>query len=203
MGRLQQDLHVRSVTHPGLSLRREKRDRSTMSHADTTPSPQALGIAVLTVSDTRTVDNDTSGATLIEFVQNGGHTLVNREIVPDEEDVIRERIRVHQADSKVDVVLVTGGTGITLRDVTPEAIAPLVTKEIPGFGELFRMLSYEEIGASTIQSRASAALCGRVLVFALPGSTGAIRLAVEKILRPQLDVRTKPCNFAQLLPRIR
>lgn len=174
-----------------------------MSTSELSPSPQALGIAVLTVSDTRTLENDTSGGTLVEFVESAGHALVHREIVPDEEVIIRDRIRIHQADSRVDVVLVTGGTGITLRDVTPEAIAPLVTKEIPGFGELFRMLSYEEIGASTIQSRASAALCGRVLVFALPGSTGAIRLAVEKILRPQLDVRTKPCNFAQLLPRIR
>jgi molybdenum cofactor biosynthesis protein B len=100
-------------------------------------------------------------------------------------------------------VLATGGTGITARDVTPEALAPLVTKWIPGFGELFRQLSYADIGAATIQSRAEAALCGGTLVFALPGSTGAVKLALEKIILPQLDVRTKPCNFAELLPRVR
>ncbi|HLV67522.1 MAG TPA: molybdopterin-binding protein, partial [Polyangiaceae bacterium] len=108
-----------------------------------------------------------------------------------------------RAIAAADVVLLTGGTGITARDVTPEAIAPLVTKGIPGFGELFRMLSYAEIGAAAIQSRAFAALCGTALVFALPGSTAAVRLALEKIVLPQLDADTKPCNFAELLPRIR
>jgi molybdenum cofactor biosynthesis protein B len=103
----------------------------------------------------------------------------------------------------VDVVLATGGTGITARDVTPEALTPLVTKWIPGFGELFRYLSYAEIGAATIQSRAEAALCDGTLVFLLPGSTGAVKLALEKIILPQLDSRTKPCNFVELLPRVR
>jgi len=166
-----------------------------------TPTP--LGVYVLTVSDTRTVETDKSGGALIEFATEAGHRLVGRAIIPDEQKEIEAAVAEARDDSAVDVVLVTGGTGITLRDVTPEAIAPLITKEIPGFGELFRMLSYEDIGAATVQSRALAALCGRVLVFALPGSTGAIRLAVEKILRPQLDSRTKPCNFASLLPRVR
>jgi molybdenum cofactor biosynthesis protein B len=128
---------------------------------------------------------------------------VERKIVLDDQETITTTVRGFVASKAVDVVLITGGTGITQRDVTPEAIAPLVDKDIVGFGELFRMLSYEEIGAATIQSRAFAALCGGVLVFGLPGSTGAVRLAVDKILRPQLDIRTKPCNFAMLLPRLR
>ncbi len=190
-----------------LSLRLKKSDDLSMSGGESqitgSPTPQPLGIAVVTVSDTRTVETDKSGATLIEFVESAGHRLVDRVIVTDDEALIRDQVRQFQNHLEVDVILITGGTGITQRDVTPEAIEPLVTKRIPGFGELFRMLSYEDIGASTIQSRAMAALCGRALVFALPGSTGAIRLAIEKILRPQLDIRTKPCNFAQLLPRVR
>lgn len=166
-----------------------------------TPSP--LGVYVLTVSDTRTIETDKSGATLIEFAEQAGHRMVERTIVEDDEHKIREAVKNATERAAVDVVLVTGGTGITLRDVTPEAIAPLVTKSIPGFGELFRMLSYDDIGAATVQSRAMAALCGRALVFALPGSTGAIRLAIDKILQAQLDIRTKPCNFAMLLPRVR
>ena len=112
-------------------------------------------------------------------------------------------VPLDEADPAVDVVLATGGTGITRRDVTPEALTPHVTKWIPGFGELFRYLSYADIGAATIQSRAEAALCEGTLVFALPGSTGAVKLALEKIILPQLDSRTKPCNFAELLPRVR
>jgi len=123
--------------------------------------------------------------------------------VPDELSLLQSTLSSLIADDGVDVVLATGGTGITARDVTPEALAPLVTKWIPGFGELFRQLSYADIGAATIQSRAEAALCGGTLVFALPGSTGAVKLALEKIILPQLDSRTKPCNFAELLPRVR
>lgn len=166
-------------------------------------TPQPLRIFVLTVSDTRTLDTDKSGDELVRFVQDAGHILVERRIVKDDIESIRESVRSFLSKNTIDVVLVTGGTGITERDVTPEAIAPLVTKQIPGFGELFRMLSYEDIGAATIQSRAFAALCSGTLVFALPGSTNAVRFAVDKILRSQLDVRTKPCNFAQLLPRVR
>lgn len=204
---LQQETRLGSGKVLSLSLRLKKSDDNLMSAAENqafaSPTPEPLGIVVVTVSDTRTIETDKSGATLIEFVESAGHRLVERVIVTDDESLIRDQVRHFQNQGEVDVILVTGGTGITQRDVTPEAIEPLVTKLIPGFGELFRMLSYEDIGAATIQSRAMAALCGRALVFALPGSTGAIRLAVEKILRPQLDVRTKPCNFAQLLPRVR
>jgi molybdenum cofactor biosynthesis protein B len=155
----------------------------------------------LTVSDTRTLATDKSGDTLAEFVGTAGHVLVARDIVVDDERSITQSIA--SSIEKCDVLLITGGTGLTARDVTPDALRPLITKEIPGFGELFRFLSYYDVGTATIQSRALGALCGRALVFALPGSTGAIRLAIDGILRPQLDVRTKPCNFAELLPRIR
>lgn len=167
------------------------------------PTPHPLSIAILTISDTRTEGTDKSGAVLIEFVESAGHRLVERVIVPDDVETVRAQVRKWTTSESVDVVLTTGGTGITNRDVTPEALAPLVDKDIPGFGELFRMLSYEEIGAATVQSRSFAGLCGRVLLFALPGSPGACRLAVDRILRAQLDARTKPCNFAELLPRIR
>ncbi|HWA73569.1 MAG TPA: molybdenum cofactor biosynthesis protein B [Polyangiaceae bacterium] len=162
-----------------------------------------LSIAVITVSDTRTPETDTSGRLVAQDLTTAGHRVAGPEIVRDDVEAIRALVSRTIAAGDTDVVILTGGTGLTARDVTPEAIAPLVSKAIPGFGELFRHLSYAEIGASTIQSRAEAALCGRSLVFALPGSTGAVRLALEKILIPQLDERTKPCNFAQLLPRMR
>lgn len=161
-----------------------------------------LGVAVLTVSDTRTLETDKSGGFIVERLTDVGHRLVAREILVDDADALRDQMRVWIADDAVQVILATGGTGVTARDVTPEALAPLVTKPIPGFGELFRWLSYAEIGAATIQSRAEAALCERTLVFALPGSTGAVKLAIDEIILPQLDRRTKPCNFAELLPRI-
>jgi molybdenum cofactor biosynthesis protein B len=163
--------------------------------------PVRLGI--LTVSDTRTLDTDTSGGLLASEMQRVGHEVVARRIVVDDLDSIRSALREWIADASIDVVLATGGTGITARDVTPEALEPLVTKALPGFGELFRWLSYADIGAATIQSRAVAALCKTTLVFCLPGSTGAIRLALEKILLPQLDSRTRPCNFVELLPRVK
>ncbi len=166
------------------------------------PTPAPLSIAVLTVSDTRTLDTDKSGDALVSFVEGAGHQLAHRAIVTDDLSSIKGAVESLVAADDVQVILLTGGTGITGRDVTPEAVAPLVTKEIPGFGELFRLLSYEDIGAATIQSRAFAALCSTTLVFALPGSTSAVRFAIDKILRAQLDVRTKPCNFAQLLPRL-
>jgi molybdenum cofactor biosynthesis protein B len=166
-----------------------------------TPSP--LRIAVLTVSDTRTLETDQSGGRIVENVLAAGHLLAGRQIVPDELTVLKGVFSALIADQTVEVVIATGGTGITQRDVTPEALTPLVSKWIPGFGELFRYLSYADIGAATIQSRAEAALCQGTLVFLLPGSTGAVRLALEKIILPQLDSRTKPCNFAELLPRVR
>lgn len=164
---------------------------------------QALGVSVLTVSDTRSLATDKSGALVCSELQQAGHRLVEHVLLKDDVLGIRARLATWIADSETDVVIATGGTGLTARDVTPEALAPLVTKPITGFGELFRMLSYAEIGASTIQSRAEGALCGGTLVFLLPGSTGAVRLAMEKILLPQLDSRTLPCSFAATLPRMR
>ncbi len=162
-----------------------------------------VNVAVLTVSDTRTLETDGSGQLIVDRLTAVGHRIVAREIVVDSELAIRARLAQWIADPGVDVVIATGGTGVTPRDVTPEALAPLVTKPIPGFGELFRWLSFEEIGTSTIQSRAEAALCGSTYVFLLPGSTSGVRTGLEKILIPQLDHRQKPCNFVMLLPRIR
>jgi molybdenum cofactor biosynthesis protein B len=159
-------------------------------------------VAILTVSDTRTPETDTSGAAIARALEAAGHGVVRRRIVPDDVERLRATFEEWIRDADVDVVIATGGTGITGRDVTPEALAPLVTKAIPGFGELFRHLSYADIGTSTIQSRADAAVCGTTLVFLLPGSTGAVRLALEKILLPQLDSRTRPCNFVELMPRL-
>jgi molybdenum cofactor biosynthesis protein B len=160
-------------------------------------------VAVLTASDTRTLETDKSGAAIIEALTTAGHVVAARQILPDNLEDLRRALSGWIADANVDVVIASGGTGITGRDVTPEAMAPLVTKPIPGFGELFRYLSYADIGTSTIQSRAEGALCGATLVFLLPGSTGAVRLAMSKILLPQLDSRTKPCNFVELIPRFR
>ena len=160
-------------------------------------------VAVLTVSDTRTLENDGSGAYIVDRLTEAGHQLVARALVKDGELVIRAQLAQWIADPGIDVVIATGGTGVTPRDVTPEALAPLVTKPIPGFGELFRWLSFQEIGTSTIQSRAEAALCDTTYVFLLPGSTGAVRTAMDKILLSQLDIRHRPCNFVELLPRIR
>lgn len=159
--------------------------------------------AVLTVSDTRTMDTDRSGQTIVDLLAGAGHVIAARAIVADNRDAIRAQLQAWIDDPGVDVVITTGGTGVTPRDVTPEALAPLVTKPIPGFGELFRWLSYEEIGTSTIQSRAEAALCQTTYVFLLPGSTGAVRTAMTRILLSQLDYRHRPCNFVELLPRIR
>ena len=162
-----------------------------------------LSIAVLTISDTRTLETDRSGAFLAERARADGHRVVTHRIVRDEPDAIRAAVQTWISDPEVDAVVATGGTGLTRRDLTPEVFEALYDKSIPGFGELFRMLSYEEIGTSTIQSRASAGVAGGTLLFALPGSTGACRTAWDRILRSQLDIRHKPCNFAELLPRIR
>jgi molybdenum cofactor biosynthesis protein B len=163
----------------------------------------SVRIAVLTVSDTRDLSTDGSGGYITTRMVEVGHQVVARAIVKDFELAIRAQLAQWIADPGVDVVIATGGTGVTPRDVTPEALAPLVTKAIPGFGELFRQLSFAEIGAATIQSRAMAALCGQTYVFLLPGSTGGCRTGVEQILIPQLDHRQQPCNFVMLLPRIK
>jgi molybdenum cofactor biosynthesis protein B len=162
-----------------------------------------VNVAVLTVSDTRTLATDTSGQLIVDTLGAAGHRIVAREIVVDSELKLRAQLAQWIADPGIDVVIATGGTGVTPRDVTPEALAPLVTKPIPGFGELFRWVSYGEIGAATIQSRAEAALCGATYVFLLPGSTNGVRTALDKILVSQLDHRTSPCNFVMLLPRIK
>ena len=160
-----------------------------------------MKIAILTVSDTRTVADDRSGDTAAELLRDAGHEIAARAIVKDVREQITAQLRAWLG--QVDVIIATGGTGVTPRDVTPEAMAPLVTKPIPGFGELFRWLSFDEIGTSTIQSRAEAALCDATYVFLLPGSPNACRTAMDKILIEQLDSRHKPCNFVELLPRIR
>lgn len=162
-----------------------------------------VNIAVLTVSDTRTLETDTSGGYIVQRMTEVGHRIAARAIVIDSELRLRAQLAAWIADPGIDVIIATGGTGVTPRDVTPEALAPLVTKSIPGFGELFRWLSYDEIGTATVQSRADAALCGSTYVFLLPGSTNGVKLGVDKILVPQLDHRQKPCNFVMLLPRIR
>ncbi len=162
----------------------------------------ALCIAVLTVSDTRGLEEDRSGGLLTERLVEAGHHLHDRRICRDDLYRIRAEVAAWIAEPEVDAVLVTGGTGVTGRDVTPEAITPILDREIPGFGELFRQLSFEEIGASTIQSRAIGGLANATLVFALPGSTGACRTAWDRILGEQLDAGTRPCNFATLIPRM-
>ena len=161
-----------------------------------------LNVAVLTVSDSRTKADDKSGALLKTKAEAAGHQVVAKEIVRDDVYQMRAVFSRWIADPQIQVVLTTGGTGITGRDSTPEAIAPLLDKQIEGFGELFRTLSFEEIGTSTVQSRAVAGLANGTFIFCLPGSSGACRTAWDKILEPQLDHRTRPCNFAQLIPRL-
>lgn len=169
----------------------------------TTPAGVAVAVAVLTVSDTRTTETDISGDLIVKQLTKAGHQLADRRLCKDDYETIRSIIAGWVADPKVEFVIVTGGTGVTQRDVTPDAVRSLYTKPIPGFGELFRWLSFSEIGTSTIQSRADAGVCGDTIVFLLPGSTGACRLGVEKIILPQLDINHKPCNLTELLPRIK
>lgn len=170
----------------------------------TTPRPFIpLNVAVLTVSDTRTPETDTSGALIADKLKSAGHKIAAHTILPDDLERLRAQVRAWIDDPGVHAVISTGGTGLTKRDVTPEALAPLITKPIPGFGELFRMLSYQEIGSSTIESRAFGGVAGDTLVFCLPGSTGACHLGMDKIILEQLDARFRPCNLVALLPRIR
>ena len=162
----------------------------------------SLKFAVLTVSDSRTIDSDTSGQTLCDRIAQAGHRVVQRDIIADDLPVLIGRLRELIASEEVQVILTTGGTGVTGRDVTPEAVMAVAEKEIPGFGELFRHLSYQSIGTSTIQSRAMGAVAGGTYIFALPGSTGACRDAWDGILKDQLDSRHRPCNFAELISRL-
>jgi molybdenum cofactor biosynthesis protein B len=161
-----------------------------------------LDIAVLTVSDTRGEAEDKSGALLVERLGSSGHRLADKRIVRDDVYAIRAEVSRWIAASEVNVVLTTGGTGVTGRDGTPEAITPLLDKQIPGFGEVFRMLSYQGIKTSTIQSRAIAGVANATYVFCLPGSSGACRDAWDQIISAQLDYRTRPCNLVELMPRL-
>jgi len=162
-----------------------------------------LNIAVLTVSDSRSLAEDRSGDLLVERLTGSGHHLAARALVVDDAAKIADQLEHWIADAAIDVVITTGGTGVTGRDVTPEAVERVSEKLIPGFGELFRMLSYDKIGTSALQSRATAGVARGTYLFALPGSPGACRDGWDEILRAQLDIRHRPCNFAELLPRLR
>lgn len=161
-----------------------------------------INIALLTVSDTRTAENDTSGDILAQRIEDAGHTLVRRTIERDDAGKIAELMNAWIDDPEVDAVVSTGGTGLTGRDVTPEALGKLGGREIPGFGELFRWLSYKTIGTSTVQSRAMAVVARGTYLFALPGSNGAVKDGWDGILAEQLDSRNRPCNFVELMPRL-
>jgi len=161
-----------------------------------------LNIAVLTISDSRTLEQDVSGQLLIDELQETGHHAAQRALVRDDKYQIREVVSRWVADASINAILTTGGTGITGRDGTPEAIKPLLDKEIEGFGEMFRFLSYEEIKSSTLQSRALSGVANSTFIFVLPGSSGACRTAWQKIIRAQLDNRTMPCNLVMLMPRL-
>ncbi|MBL6930197.1 MAG: molybdenum cofactor biosynthesis protein B [Rhodospirillales bacterium] len=163
----------------------------------------SVNIAVLTVSDSRTLEDDKSGMTLVQRIEDAGHTVAARDIVKDEVALIVAKLNGWIADENVDVVIATGGTGVTGRDITPEAFAQVYEKEIPGFGELFRWVSFQKIATSTIQSRATAGVAGGTYLFALPGSPGACKDAWDEILVHQLDARFKPCNFVELMPRLK
>ena len=162
----------------------------------------AVRIAVLTISDTRDEESDTSGHILVERLTGAGHQLAAKDIVPDDIAAIRARVKAWTASGEVDVILTTGGTGITGRDVTPEAIEPLLDKRIEGFSVIFHLVSYQTVGLSTLQSRALAGLIDGVFVFCLPGSNGAVRDGWDKVISPQLDSRHKPCNMVELMPRL-
>ena len=164
---------------------------------------QPLRIAVLTVSDTRGPEQDSSGDYLAAALAEAGHSLAARALLPDDKYRLRATVSAWIADEAIDGVLVTGGTGFTGRDSTPEALLPLLDKRMDGFGEIFRSLSFEEIGTSSLQSRAFAGLANGTFLFCLPGSTSACRLGWEKLIQAQLDARTRPCNLAALRPRLR
>ena len=173
-----------------------------MSRIDTTRAFVPLNIAVLTVSDTRTAEDDTSGNTLVDRLTAAGHVLAERAIVPDDVDAIRGYVRAWIAAPGVDVVITTGGTGFTGRDVTPEALEPLFEKRMDGFSILFHHISIPKIGTSTVQSRATAGVAGATYIFCLPGSPGACKDAWDGILLSQLDYRHRPCNFVEIMPRL-
>jgi len=160
-----------------------------------------LGIAILTVSDTRTAENDTSGDLLVERLETAGHKLAGRAIIRDDIPKVRQAVKDWIENPNIDVVISTGGTGLTGRDITPEAITPLFDKVIDGFSVIFHQVSFQSIGLSTLQSRATAGLAGDTIIFALPGSNGAVKDGWDKVIAAQLDSRHKPCNMVELMPR--
>ena len=162
-----------------------------------------VNIALLTVTDTRTIETDKSGSILVKKIKEQNHKLVDRKIVKDEKEDIKKIILEWTNNNEIDVIITTGGTGLTGRDITPEALNEIADKKIPGFGELFRQLSYQTVGTSTLQSRACAILKNGKYVFALPGSSGGVTDAWEMILKYQLDINHKPCNFVELFPRLK
>jgi molybdenum cofactor biosynthesis protein B len=173
-----------------------------MSRIDESRPFVPLKIAVLSMSDTRSLADDKSGATLAERLEQAGHILADRKIVPDDVEAIRAALRAWIADPNVDAVITTGGTGFTGRDVTPEAVRPLFEKEMDGFSIAFHMVSFGKIGSSTVQSRACAGVAGSTFIFCLPGSPGACRDGWDEILKYQLDYRHRPCNFVEIMPRL-
>tara|TARA_X000000368_G_C22629372_1_gene535882 strand:- start:35 stop:535 length:501 start_codon:yes stop_codon:yes gene_type:complete len=162
-----------------------------------------VNIALLTVTDTRTIDTDKSGAILVKKINEQNHKLIDRKLVKDEKKLIKKVLSSWIKKDNIDVIITTGGTGLTGRDITPEAIKEIADKEIPGFGELFRELSYKSIGTSAMQSRACAVLANGKYIFALPGSSGGVTDAWDEILKFQLDINHKPCNFVELFPRLK
>ncbi|MCT7663072.1 molybdenum cofactor biosynthesis protein B [Shinella kummerowiae] len=173
-----------------------------MARIDETRPFLPVGIAVLTVSDTRTPETDRSGDTLVARIEDAGHRLVARAIVPDDIGAIRAQVEAWTHDTAVDVVITTGGTGFTGRDVTPEALEPIFEKRMDGFSAVFHRISYDKIGTSTIQSRATGGVLNATFIFVLPGSPGACKDAWDSILKAQLDYRHMPCNFVEIMPRL-
>tara|TARA_B100001250_G_C19263409_1_gene555870 strand:- start:13 stop:540 length:528 start_codon:yes stop_codon:yes gene_type:complete len=169
---------------------------------DTSISFVSINIAVITISDSRTIENDTSGDTLEKRIKDAGHQIIKRIIIPDDVEKIKETLKMMSKEDNIDCIITTGGTGLTGRDTTPEAVKEIANKNIDGFGELFRQVSFKTIGTSAIQSRATAALINSTYVFCLPGSTGACKDGWDEILKYQLDIRHKPCNFVEIMPRL-
>ena len=169
---------------------------------DTSLEFVAINIAVITISDSRTTENDTSGDTIEKRINEAGHHMIKRTIIPDDVSQIKETLEFMSKQEEVDCIITTGGTGLTGRDTTPEAVKEIASKHIDGFGELFRQVSFNKIGTSAIQSRAVAALINSTYVFCLPGSTGACKDGWDEILKYQLDIRHKPCNFVEIMPRL-
>ena len=162
----------------------------------------SINIAIITISDSRTKENDTSGDTLVKRITKAGHQMVKRIIIPDDVSKIKKTLEELSSDNEIDCIITTGGTGLTGRDTTPEAIKQIASKHIDGFGELFRQVSFNKIGTSAIQSRAVAALVNTTYVFCLPGSTSACKDGWDEILQYQLDIRHRPCNFVEIMPRL-